>query len=169
MMRAFHAVEAGPLSPGDYPAIRSSSAAVRALVDDFVTRLDLIVDHGVDAVLKSMTLLQRADMVLPELTISARAPVGEFERLETYPQNIGGMKPRSRAVQVDGAASAYNFSPPHKWGEVTLPRKRAPFPCLVPGCTNVGAPIYGMVCVEHKGTPKRKIARLRAERAANRR
>lgn len=143
MMRAFRAVAAGPISPGDYPAIRSSSAAIRALVDEFVLKLDLIVNGSAHALMRTL-------------------------RLETYPQGIG-MKPRSRVVM---------FRAPEPWvGDAGVPMKmdpverrapRRPFPCLVPGCTSVGAPIYGMVCVEHRKTPKRKIARLRADRKAAR-
>jgi hypothetical protein len=36
----------------------------------------------------------------------------------------------------------------------------------VPGCKNVAAPIYGMVCSEHKDVPKAKIKQYRAARKA---
>lgn len=172
MIRAFRAVEAGPLSPGEYPALRSSS---RSWTPSFDPRP--ITMEGGD------TLLARADAALSKLTLGPRAylplvdvkkssvPVTagiENLRLETMPHG-NGMKRRTRVVV---------FRAPEPWaGNAGLPmrmdpiERRAPrrsYPCLLPGCTNVGAPIYGMVCVEHRKTPKRKIARLRADREASR-
>jgi hypothetical protein len=39
--------------------------------------------------------------------------------------------------------------------------------CPVPGCNNVAAPVFGMVCSDHKGVAKSKIAKYRAERKAD--
>jgi hypothetical protein len=36
--------------------------------------------------------------------------------------------------------------------------------CPVPGCKNVAAPIFGMVCKDHKNVAKSKIRKYRAER-----
>jgi hypothetical protein len=36
--------------------------------------------------------------------------------------------------------------------------------CPVPGCENVAAPAFGMVCAEHKEIPRAVIAKYRAER-----
>ena len=36
--------------------------------------------------------------------------------------------------------------------------------CPVPGCKNVAAPIFGMVCKDHKNVAKSKIAKYRKER-----
>ena len=36
--------------------------------------------------------------------------------------------------------------------------------CPVPGCSGVAAPIFGMVCSEHKNVAKSKIAKYRKER-----
>ena len=36
--------------------------------------------------------------------------------------------------------------------------------CPVPGCTNVAAPVFGMVCKEHRKVAKSKIKKYRAER-----
>jgi hypothetical protein len=36
--------------------------------------------------------------------------------------------------------------------------------CPVPGCKNVAAPVFGMVCKDHKNVAKSKIAKYRAER-----
>ena len=36
--------------------------------------------------------------------------------------------------------------------------------CPVPGCKNLAAPVFGMVCKEHKGVAKSKIKKYREER-----
>lgn len=47
------------------------------------------------------------------------------------------------------------------------PRKKAPPQlCPVPGCKNRAAPIFGMVCSEHKDVPKAKIKQYREARRA---
>ena len=47
------------------------------------------------------------------------------------------------------------------------PRKKPPIQyCPVPGCKNRAAPVFGMVCSEHKGLPKAKIKKFRADRRA---
>jgi len=38
--------------------------------------------------------------------------------------------------------------------------------CPVPGCKNVAAPVFGMVCKDHKNVAKSKIAKYRKERKA---
>jgi hypothetical protein len=38
--------------------------------------------------------------------------------------------------------------------------------CPVPGCTGVAAPVFGMVCAQHKDVPKSKIKEYRAQRRA---
>jgi hypothetical protein len=49
------------------------------------------------------------------------------------------------------------------------PRKKPPIQyCPVPGCKNRAAPVFGMVCSEHKGLPKAKIKKYRAARRAER-
>ena len=46
-------------------------------------------------------------------------------------------------------------------------RRKGPIQlCPVPKCANRAAPVYGMVCAEHKGTPKKLIAKYREERRA---
>jgi hypothetical protein len=47
------------------------------------------------------------------------------------------------------------------------PRKKAPPQlCPVPGCKNRAAPIFGMVCSDHKDVPKAKIKAYREARRA---
>lgn len=49
------------------------------------------------------------------------------------------------------------------------PRKKPPIQyCPVPGCKNRAAPVFGMVCSEHKSLPKAKIKKYRADRRAER-
>jgi len=46
-------------------------------------------------------------------------------------------------------------------------RKKPPLQlCPVPGCKNPAAPVFGMVCAEHKGLPKAKIKKYREARRA---
>jgi hypothetical protein len=50
------------------------------------------------------------------------------------------------------------------------PRRKPPKQlCPVPGCKNVAAPIFGMLCKEHKGTPKRLVKKYREEKSGKRR
>lgn len=50
-------------------------------------------------------------------------------------------------------------------GRTTNGRKKGPIQlCPVPKCRNRAAPVYGMVCAEHKGLPKRQIAKYREAR-----
>jgi hypothetical protein len=45
------------------------------------------------------------------------------------------------------------------------PRKKAPPQlCPVPGCKNLAAPIFGMVCARHKDLPKATIRKYREKR-----
>jgi hypothetical protein len=47
------------------------------------------------------------------------------------------------------------------------PRKKPPIQyCPVPGCKNRAAPVFGMVCSDHKGLPKAQIKKYRAQRRA---
>lgn len=45
-------------------------------------------------------------------------------------------------------------------------RRRPKQLCPVPGCTGVAAPVFGMVCAQHKDLPKAKIKEFRAQRRA---
>jgi hypothetical protein len=61
------------------------------------------------------------------------------------------------------AKASYVVSP-----AVTVPAKRRPKQfCPVPGCTGVAAPVFGMVCSEHKKVSKALIKKYRAERHAS--
>jgi hypothetical protein len=43
-------------------------------------------------------------------------------------------------------------------------RKAPPQLCPVPGCKNRAAPIFGMVCSDHKNLPKAKVKKYRIAR-----
>jgi len=66
------------------------------------------------------------------------------------PEKRGPGRPPKQAVALVAAVAA---------------RKKPPKQlCPVPGCKNVAAPIFGMVCKEHKGVAKAKIKKYRQER-----
>jgi hypothetical protein len=49
------------------------------------------------------------------------------------------------------------------------PRKKPPIQyCPVPGCKNRAAPVFGMVCSDHKKVSKTLIKKYRAQRKAER-
>ena len=67
---------------------------------------------------------------------------------------------RARAV-IDGALRPNGTAPGRR------PRKKPPLQlCPVPGCKNPAAPVFGMVCGEHKGLAKAKIRKYREARRA---
>jgi hypothetical protein len=46
-------------------------------------------------------------------------------------------------------------------------RRKGPIQlCPVPGCKNRAAPVFGMVCADHKGLPKATIKKYREQRRA---
>ena len=50
---------------------------------------------------------------------------------------------------------------------VKKPRKKPPRQlCPVPGCKNTAAPVFGMVCADHKDVSKTKLKKYREERRA---
>ena|ERR1039457_2315931 len=65
------------------------------------------------------------------------------------PQKRGPGRPAKQPVVATRSA-----------GKKTRPKQL----CPVPGCKNVAAPIFGMVCKDHKNVAKSKIAKYREER-----
>jgi hypothetical protein len=64
-------------------------------------------------------------------------------------------------IAVDGALGAGSGVRGRK------ARKKGPTQlCPVPGCKNPAAPVFGMVCAQHKGVPKAKIKKYREARRA---
>ena len=74
---------------------------------------------------------------------------------------MGGALPRRRGRPPK--------NPPLFPGAVSLaPTKpRAKQLCPVPGCANPAAPVFGMVCAEHKDVSKTLIKKYRADRRAS--
>ena len=70
------------------------------------------------------------------------------------PPKRGPGRPAKQAVAGSAPVAARSA------GKKTRPRQL----CPVPGCKNVAAPIFGMVCKDHKNVAKSKIAKYRAER-----
>ena len=78
-----------------------------------------------------------------------------MERARLAVESAFGVKRPGRPPQVSAVAVRKN------------PRRKAPVQlCPVPGCRNPGAPVFGMVCAEHKGVPKAKIKKYREARRA---
>jgi hypothetical protein len=67
------------------------------------------------------------------------------------PQKRGPGRPPKQAVAHVAVASASGKKKPKQL-------------CPVPGCKNVAAPIFGMVCKDHKNIAKSKIAKYRKAR-----
>ena len=98
-------------------------------------------------------------------------------QVETFTQQLVATVEVAVAQRIQ-AALAGAFGVPQKRGPGRPPKQAvahvasvaAPKParkkqiCPVPGCKNVAAPIFGMVCKEHKKVPKAKIKKYREER-----
>jgi hypothetical protein len=70
------------------------------------------------------------------------------------PQKRGPGRPPKKAVASVAPVAARSA------GKKTRPKQL----CPVPGCKNVAAPIFGMVCKDHKNVAKSKIKKYREER-----
>jgi hypothetical protein len=77
---------------------------------------------------------------------------------------VGGGKPAGRGPGRPAAVATRGPGrPPGR------PRKKPPIQyCPVPGCKNRAAPVFGMVCSEHKDVAKSLIKKYRAQRKADR-
>ncbi len=70
------------------------------------------------------------------------------------PQKRGPGRPATKAVAAVAPVAARSA------GKKTRPKQL----CPVPGCKNVAAPVFGMVCKDHRNVAKSKIKMYRAER-----
>ena len=104
-------------------------------------------------------------------------------QIETFTQQLVATVEAAVAQRIQ-AALAGAFGVPQKRGpgrppkqavehvapvavKRTAERKKPPRQlCPVPGCKNVAAPIFGMVCKDHKNVAKSKIKKYREERKA---
>ncbi|MGA7744074.1 MAG: hypothetical protein WBP56_24295 [Polyangia bacterium] len=73
------------------------------------------------------------------------------------PQKRGPGRPPKHAVALAADVTV------KKSAEKKKPPKHL---CPVPGCKNVAAPVFGMVCKDHKNVAKSKIKKYREERRA---
>jgi hypothetical protein len=71
------------------------------------------------------------------------------------PQKRGPGRPPKQAVAAVAPVAVEQSA-----GKKTRPKQL----CPVPGCKNVAAPIFGMVCKDHKNVAKSKIKKYRQER-----
>ena len=71
------------------------------------------------------------------------------------PQKRGPGRPTKQAVASVAPVAAKPAA-----GKKTRPKQL----CPVPGCKNTAAPIFGMVCKDHKNVAKSKIKKYREER-----
>jgi hypothetical protein len=107
------------------------------------------------------------------------------ELVETFASSITAAVEASIAQRIQ-AAIADAFGAPPKRGPGRPPKPTAapsapPAPaapaakkktrpkqlCPVPGCKNSAAPVFGMVCSDHKNVAKSKIQKYRADRKGN--
>lgn len=97
--------------------------------------------------------------LMKDFEVKIVATVREQVRAELI-ESIGrtAVKATSHVSKVlkNGAVAPAAVKPPRKKGPVQL--------CPAPGCKERAAPIFGMVCAKHKGTPKKTIAKWREDR-----
>ena len=98
-------------------------------------------------------------------------------QIETFTQQLVATVEAAVAQRIQ-AALAGAFGVPQRRGPGRPPKQAvahvapvaAPKParkkqiCPVPGCKNLAAPIFGMVCKDHKNVAKSKIKKYRQER-----
>lgn len=111
---------------------------IRSIVDDFVKQLNTLIE---------VQVVTRAR----EAVASALGGAGG--------KRGPGRPPKLVSLALASASLASS--------KATKRRKKAPPQlCPVPGCKNRAAPIFGMVCSDHKGVPKAKIKAYRDARRA---
>ncbi len=111
-----------------------TDTALRSIVDDFVNQLSAAL----------------------EAQVLARVQTTVLSALGT-PVKRGPGRPPKNATAVLAGRLGNGFS--------LAPRKAAPKQlCPVPGCKNPAAPVFGMVCAQHKDLPKAKIKAYREAR-----
>jgi hypothetical protein len=99
------------------------------------------------------------------------------ELVETFASSITAAVEASIAQRIQAAiADAFGAAPKRGPGRPPKPITAAPAApatakksrpkqlCPVPGCKNLAAPVFGMVCKDHKNVAKSKIKKYRLER-----
>jgi hypothetical protein len=98
-------------------------------------------------------------------------------RIEAFTRQLVSAVEAATAQRIQ-AALAGAFGVPQKRGPGRPPKRLATMAplalasaparkkqlCPVPGCKNLAAPVFGMVCKKHKKVPKAKIKKYREER-----
>jgi hypothetical protein len=105
--------------------------------------------------------------------MSIKAAIEEFtERLHHLIESDAMERARAAVLLAFGAGAPKKRGRPPK-NPASLPalarkaRRKGPVQlCPVPGCKNKAAPIFGMVCSDHKDLPKAKIKKYREARRA---
>jgi hypothetical protein len=115
---------------------------IQSIVDDFANQLSALIE---------------AQVVARARATVAAALGGQVKRGPGRPPKSDGLG--KLGLPAGLAAAQIN--------KLKKPRKKAPPQlCPVPGCKNRAAPIFGMVCKDHKGVPKAKIKQYREARRA---
>jgi hypothetical protein len=99
------------------------------------------------------------------------------EMVETFASSITAAVEASIAQRIQAAiADAFGAAPKRGPGRppkataaataapATAKKSRPKQLCPVPGCKNLAAPVFGMVCSDHKNVAKSKIKKYRLER-----
>jgi hypothetical protein len=98
------------------------------------------------------------------------------DMVETFASSITAAVEASIAQRIQSAiAEAFGAPPKRGPGRPPKPAKAVAAPaaakksrpkqlCPVPGCKNLAAPVFGMVCRDHKNVAKSKIKKYRQER-----
>lgn len=110
---------------------------------------------------------------MPRVTSSLSAIVTEFVgRLTAVLEEEAFARARDAVLEAMGGAGRRGPGRPPGSGRGPgrppgRPRKKPPIQyCPVPGCKNRAAPVFGMVCGDHKDLPKSQIKKFRAQRRA---
>jgi hypothetical protein len=112
---------------------------IQSIVDDFANQLSALIE---------------AQVVARARATVAAALGGQVKRGPGRPPKADGLVRLALPASLAAA-------------KIKKPRKKAPPQlCPVPGCKNRAAPIFGMVCKDHKGVPKAKIKQYREARRA---
>ena len=84
--------------------------------------------------------------------------------VEEFSAGLGSLIERE---VIDRARSVVDGALGRGGGVVAKARRKSPRQlCPVPGCRNAAAPVFGMVCADHKNVPKTKIRKFREARRA---
>jgi hypothetical protein len=110
---------------------------VRLLIEDFANQLSTLVES--QALDQARAAVERA--------LGFRRP---------------GRPPKTAPLALTARARKETGKKTGKKARKKMPKQF----CPVPGCTNAAAPVFGMVCADHKNVAKSKIKKYREARKA---